>query len=58
MNELEVLYTVNADIEEPKCSRCDYITNDEKCKNCGPEHGWYNYLRTVYLKDKDEEILK
>lgn len=47
MRETEKVYT--ADDEEPDCNRCDNCNcSDEFCsENCGPEHFWNCYFRTV-----------
>lgn len=40
-----------ADDENPDCIRCDHCCDDYNCSDlCGPEHGWYGYMRTEYLE--------
>ena len=42
----------NADDEEPKCAECDCMGAFEQfCKECGPEHCWCHYQRTIDVKD-------
>lgn len=40
-----VIYT--ADDEEPDCMMCDYCQGSDLCEECGPEHYWHYYERTV-----------
>lgn len=49
------IYT--ADHEEPDCIRCDHVFDScEFCgENCGPEHGWNGYERTVITTVSDED---
>lgn len=47
-----------ADHEEPDCMRCDHVCDPcEFCgENCGAEHGWNGYKRTVVttpVKNRD-----
>ena len=43
--------TMDADLEEPNCNRCDHShrNDDEFCEKCGPEWGWAGYRRTEEL---------
>lgn len=52
---LKSVYT--ADHEEPDCMRCDHICDSyEFCgKNCGPEHFWNRYERTVITTVSEED---
>jgi hypothetical protein len=51
----KTIFVMNADLEEPKCCRCDnfhcYYQEDKEtvCDKCGSEYGWYNYRRTEEL---------
>lgn len=44
---------LNADLEIPNCGLCDnQKMSEEFCKeNCGPEHWWKAYKRSVVLED-------
>lgn len=40
-----------ADDEEPDCMMCDYCQGSSLCEECGPEHYWHYYERTVNEKE-------
>lgn len=46
-------YTAND--EMPECGQCDHFDGSDgfKCEEwCGPEHGWFGYMRTEIIKNK------
>ena len=46
-----------AEHEEPNCMRCDHVCDScEFCsENCGPEHFWNGYQRTVIAMVSEED---
>lgn len=45
------LIIYDADDEEPKCGRCDNCIGKFDCSgSCGPDHGWYGYIRTERIE--------
>lgn len=48
----EQIYT--AEDEMPDCGRCDHCGDDfDCCGSCGPEHGWYGYVRTERITEDE-----
>lgn len=52
----KVVKSYTADEEEPSCINCCFCAGEgdgTECDFCGPEYGWYNYLR-LDVEDADE----
>lgn len=48
-----IVYT--AENEMPDCGKCDHFDGCDgfKCEQwCGPEHGWFGYIRTERSKEQ------
>lgn len=43
-----------ADNEEPDCLECCRVDGEFDCERlCGPEHGWWGYLRKEIIGEAD-----
>ena len=49
-NKRVTVYEYNADDEEPRCDKCEHVTDSQKiCDSCGAF--WINYRRREYEDD-------
>ena len=47
--------TYTANDETPDCMRCEHVDGSfDCCGSCGPQHGWYGYIRTESEETKEE----
>lgn len=53
LNEVGDYYILNAYNEQPDCAICDncMASFDFCCNQCGTEHGWAGYERTISKKE-------
>ena len=41
----------------PDCMKCDHMGGDfDCCGSCGPQHGWYGYIRTESEETKENKL--